>query len=157
MAKRLVALALTLMAAMFPAAWAADGGKDTTNRQIPDPAYIAKRGDEAYLVGYDRRKHELYPAFAAFYSFAYHEHWKALAIKDYDETGESVERGTAAFEPIGTACLVIEIEHFEAPDPRPTCAIVRIQDGPDKGKKVWVSRFQVVRSIDNPDYVGRKR
>jgi hypothetical protein len=142
----LLLLALVSPLAMF------DGPVDTTNKEIPDSSYHAKRGDHAVACFYYPKDGSIRQATALTYSFAYEEYWKALDIKDYAGTDELEKRGLAIDLPLRTPVLVLEIEEFAVKDPRPDCAIVRVMGGPHEGKKLWTNVSYVVRFIPNPNY-----
>lgn len=130
----------------------ADGPIDTVNRQVPDRSYRPKPGDRAVACFYDRETFKSRPADGATYSFAYSEYWKSIHIKDYDGIGELRKKDLLVKLEVGTDLLVIDLEEFEKSDARADCAVVRVMSGLHKGKKLWVSKFEVVQLTSNPNF-----
>jgi hypothetical protein len=100
--------------------------------------------------GYDERRDRVYPVEAARSASAYEDYWRALDIGDDEGADEVQARGQTAKVAPKTGLLVLEVEKYPDEDPRPDCAVVRVQDGPLKGAKFYLAVFHVCRLMENP-------
>jgi hypothetical protein len=119
---------------------------------IPNPTYHPKPGDRALLCSYSRKHDRLLGTFVAVRATAYRDYWKALMVDDDDGMNLLKDQEDVVLIPILTSVLVLELEKFEADDPRPDLAVVRIMDGPKRGAMYWSPAYSVSRMIPNPDY-----
>jgi hypothetical protein len=147
-ASRLV-LAVFLMTLTIPSHSAEPKGASPPSK-IPDPSYVANRGDRAVAAGFDADDGILYEAVGAKNAQSYNVYWRALDRKDDGACDETERAGRVIELPIGTAVLVLEIEGHPKKDPADDAAIVRVLDGTFRGETLWLARFEVVRLIDQP-------
>jgi hypothetical protein len=114
---------------------------------VIDRDYVPEVGDAATAAIEVVTEDRLYGGFGAPNAIAYEEAYRTLRSHDQEQIGELKNTGLIVVLDLETRLRVLRLEKFPASDIRPDCAVVRILNGPHKGRTLWLSSYSVVRTI----------